>query len=245
MNALLRAELLKLRTTRTFVVLVGATLGLSVLIVTLATILSDEWSKQDVRDLFTADFSSFFILLLGVIGMAGEWRHRTITGTVLAAPRRVRLLAAKTISYALAGALLSLIVTLVIMAEGSLILSSRGLTTIGAADLADVLWRNLAVAATAGAIGVCIGGLVRNQVVAIVGLLAVGFAIEPTVLGVAPDVGRFGPLVGAPSGIQDVGNPVDEGESLLSPAASVLVMGAWIALFFAATAAVLRRRDLV
>jgi ABC-2 type transport system permease protein len=245
MNALLRAELLKLRTTRTFVALVVVALGLSLLVVGLSTALGDEWSKQDVRDLFTADFSSFFILLLGVIGMAGEWRHRTITSTFLAAPRRVRLLGAKVISYALAGALLSLIVTLVIMAEGSLILSSRGLTTIGLSDLADVLWRNLAVAAATGAIGVCIGGLVRNQVVAIVSLLVFSFAVEPAVLGVAPDVGRFGPLVGAPSGIQEVGNPVDEGEPLLSPALSLLVVSGWIALAFAATAAVLRRRDLV
>ena len=244
MNALLRAELLKLRTTRTFVALVGTALGLSLLVVGLATLLSDDWNKEDVRDLFTADFSSFFILLLGVIGMAGEWRHRTITSTVLAAPRRVRLLAAKTVSYALAGTVMSLIVTLAIMAEGTLILSSRGLTTIGVADLADVLWRNLAVAAATGAIGVCIGGLVRNQVVAIVGLLVVSFALEPAVLGVASEVGRFGPLVGAPSGIQAVGNPVDEGE-LLSPAVSVLVMMGWVGFAFAATAALLRRRDLV
>ena len=57
-----------------------------------------------MRELFTADFSGLFILLLGVIGMAGEWRHRTITSTVLAAPDRLRLLAAKILSYAVAGA---------------------------------------------------------------------------------------------------------------------------------------------
>ena len=49
-----------------------------------------------MRELFTADFSGLFILLLGVMGMAGEWRHRTITSSVLAAPDRLRLLAAKT-----------------------------------------------------------------------------------------------------------------------------------------------------
>jgi hypothetical protein len=111
--------------------------------------------------------------------------------------------------------------------------------------MADVLWRNLAVAAATGAIGVCIGGLVRNQVVAIVGLLVFSFAVEPAILGVAPHVGQFGPLVGAPSGIQDVGNPVDENASLLSPALSLVVMAGWIVLAFAVTAELLRRRDLV
>ena len=169
MRPLLRAELLKLRTTRTFVTLVSATLALSLLVVGLTAILDDNFTEQDVRELFTADFSSLFILLLGVTGMAGEWRHRTITSSVLAAPDRLRLLAAKLISYAVAGTVLSLIVTVALMALGTVILSIRGETTLGLADLADVLWRNLVVAALLGAFGVCVGGLVRNQIVAIVG----------------------------------------------------------------------------
>jgi ABC-2 type transport system permease protein len=242
-TALLRAELLKLRTTRTFVALVGTALALSLLVVSLTTALGDNFTEDDVRDLFTTDFSSLFILLLGVIGMAGEWRHRTITSTILAAPDRLRLLAAKTLSYAVAGTVLSLIVTVAIVAAGTLILSGRGETTVGAGDLADVLWRNLVVAALLGAFGVCIGGLLRNQVVAIVGLLVFSFALEPTVLAVAQDVGRFGPTVGAPGGIQGI-NPVGEGK-LLAPGIAVLVMIAWVGLGFAATAMVLLRRDLV
>ena len=89
MTALLRAELVKLRTTRTFVALVGTALALSLLVVGLTTALSDNLTEEDVRDLFTADFSSLFISLLGVMGMAGEWRHKTITSTVLAAPDRL------------------------------------------------------------------------------------------------------------------------------------------------------------
>lgn len=186
MNALLRAELLKLRTTRTFAVLICAALALSLLVVVLSTALADDWNENDVRDLFTADFTGLFILLLGVIGMAGEWRHRTITSTVLAAPRRLRLLAAKTLSYAAAGTVVSLIVTVAIMGVGMLILSGRGQPTIGALDLADVLWRNLVVSALLGAFGVCIGGFVRNQIVAIVGLLVLSFALEPAVLAWRP-----------------------------------------------------------
>ena len=90
MRPLLRAELLKLRTTRTFVTIVSATLALSLIVVGLSAILGDTFTEQDVRELFTADFSSLFILLLGVTGMAGEWRHKTITSSVLAAPARVR-----------------------------------------------------------------------------------------------------------------------------------------------------------
>jgi ABC-2 type transport system permease protein len=240
---LLRAELLKLRTTRTFAALVGAALVLSLLVVVLVAALSNNVTEKDVRDLFTADFSALFILLLGVIGMAGEWRHRTITSTVLVAPNRLRLLGAKTLSYAVAGAFLSLIVTVVIMAVGTAILAGRGETTIGAADLADVLWRNLAVAALLGALGVSVGGLLRNQVVAIVGLLVLAFAVEPTLLAVADKVGRFGPTTAVPSAIQGVETVGDA--SVLGLGTGLLVMLAWVGVAFAATAVVLRRRDLV
>lgn len=245
MKALLRAELIKLRTTRTFVVLTAATLAISLLVVVLTTTIQDEWTEDDARDLFTSDFTGLFILLLGVMGMAGEWRHRTITSTVLAAPRRLRLLSAKTISYAVAGIAISLIVTVTIMAIGTLILSARDLPTAGLGDLADVLWRNLVVAAYLGAFGVCIGGLIRNQIVAIVGLLLLMFAIEPAVLGLAPEVGKFGPTLGAPNGFIGLEDVFGEGDEQLTPAVALLVMIGWVGLAFTAAAARLERRDLV
>ena len=245
MKALLRAELIKLRTTRTFVVLTAAALAISLLVVVLTTTIQDEWSEDDARDLFTSDFTGLFILLLGVMGMAGEWRHRTITSTVLAAPRRLRLLSAKTISYAVAGIAISLIVTVAIMAIGTLILSARDLPTAGLGDLADVLWRNLVVAAYLGAFGVCIGGLIRNQIVAIVGLLLMTFAIEPAVIGLAPEVGKFGPTLGAPNGFIGLEDVFGEGDEQLTPAVALLVMIGWVGLAFTAAAARLERRDLV
>ena len=243
MSALLGAEALKLRTTRTFAALVGSALALSLLVVVLTTLLADDFTEQDVRELFTADFSGLFIMLLGVMGMAGEWRHRTITSTVLAAPNRVRLLAAKVLAYAAAGALLSLIVTTTIMAVGSLILSARGETTIGVGDLADVAWRNLLVAALLGALGVCIGAIVRNQVVAIVGVLVWAAVLEPALLAVVEDVGKYGPTSGAPNAILGI-QPNDE-EDQLAVGVAVIVMFGWVGALFAAGAALLKRRDLV
>jgi ABC-2 type transport system permease protein len=246
MSVLLKAELLKLRTTRTFLALFAAALLLSLLVVVLTALLGDHFSKQDVKQLFTADFTGLFILLLGVMGMAGEWRHRTITGTVLAAPDRLRLLGAKVLSYAAAGALLSLIVTVTIMLVGTIILSARGEPTVGVSDLLDVLWRNLVVAGLLGALGVGIGGLLRNQVVAIVGILIFAFAVEPTLFALVPDVGRYAPTTNAPNGIIHVNPFGDSGTSdLLEPGVAVLVMLGWVGLFFALAGARLKRFDLV
>ncbi|MEA2228981.1 MAG: type transport system permease protein [Solirubrobacteraceae bacterium] len=243
MTTLLRAELLKLRTTRTFAALAGATLGLSLLIAILTTTLNRGFDDGDLRTLFGGDFTSVFILLLGAIGITGEWRHRTIASSVLAAPDRVRLLVAKTLSCAAAGVVLSLVVSAAIMVAGTLILSGRGEATLGAVELADVLWRNLAIAALLGALGVGVGGLVRNQVVAVTGLFVVGLVLEPALSSLLPEVARFGPVLGAPRGILG-GVDVPKGE-LLAPGLALAVSVAWAGAAFAAAAASLRGRDLV
>ncbi len=240
MSALLKAELLKLRTTRTFVALVGAALLLSLALTILLASLVDVETESDVSDILLTDTSSLFILVLAAVGMTGEWRHRTITGTVLAAPDRLRVLLAKVAVYALAGILLSLVVSLIAMAVGSAILSSRGEITLDAGDLWSILWRNLFVAAYYGAIGVVVGALVRNQAAAIVGILVWLFLIEPAVLAAADEVGRFGPLIGAPGGFVTF----EEDPDLLSRFPALLVMLAWLGGLGAAAGALLRRRDL-
>jgi ABC-2 type transport system permease protein len=238
MSELLHAELLKLRTTRTFAAVVGTAAALSLILVALGAILGAE---KDPHALFTNTSITYIIVLLGAIGMTGEWRHRTITGTVLAAPDRLRLLAAKALSYSVAGIVLSLLVTVATMLVGTLILGVRGDATLGPAGLADVLWRNLAVAAVLGPLGVCVGALLRNQIVTVVGLIVVAAVLEPAIFQVAPEVGRFGPLAGAPGGI--LGGP--DAHGLLAPGLASAILVAWALALFTAAAWRLRDRDLV
>jgi small-conductance mechanosensitive channel len=238
MTALLQAELLKLRTTRTFAAIVGVATALSLVVTGLGAGLGVE---TDPRALFTNTSITYIIVLLGAVAMTGEWRHRTITGAVLAAPDRKRLLTAKALSYAVAGVVLSLLVTLATMLVGTLILDARGETTLDVAGLADVLWRNLTVAALLGPLGVGIGALVRNQVVTVVACIALAAVLEPAVAQVAPEVGRFGPLAGAPGGV--LGGA--DAAGLLAPGLAVAVLAAWTTAVFAAAAWRLHSRDLV
>jgi hypothetical protein len=240
MTRALEAELLKLRTTRTFLAFVASAVGLSLVVVILFTALAD-FDQEDVRSAFTADFTSLFIALLGAIGMAGEWRHRTIANTVLSIPQRVRLLGAKLIAYAVGGALLSLFVNVAIMIAGTLILSSRGIDTLSFGDLLDLLWRNLAVAAFLGSLGVCVGTLIRNPAVAIVVILAWGFVLENVLQGVAPEVEKFLPLQGASSGVQQV----DNGFETLPTGVALLVMAGWVAALAVPALVTFTKRDLV
>jgi hypothetical protein len=241
MTALLHAELVKLRTTRTFAALVGAALALSLLVVVLRTTLDSGVAAQDAHSLFGGNITGMFVLLLGAIGITGEWRHRTIATSILAAPDRVRLLAGKMLSCAAAGVVLALIVTVACMLVGTLILAGSGDVTVGLVEL-DVLWRNLAIAGLLGALGVGVGALVRNQIVVVTGLLILSLLLEPTLSALIPDVARFGPTVGAPTGVLGLGGTQDQ---LLAPGLALAVSIGWASAAFTAAAARLRGRDLV
>lgn len=246
MKALLAAELIKLRTTRTFLALAGVAIATSLVITILVASLSEPTQDSVLTDVFTSDTSSLFILVLAVVGISGEWRHRTITSSLLAAPHRLRFLAAKTLAFAAAGVVLSLAIAVAIGVVGLLILSARGLPTPSLGDLLRQDGLNAIVAALLGALGVGIGSLVRNQPVAIVGILIVLLIVEPVLLSLAPDVGRWGPLNALPSGVQDLSaeNNGFDGVEYVQPGLAVLAMLAWIGAFFAAGGALLQRRDL-
>jgi hypothetical protein len=245
MSDLLRSELIKLRTTRTFAALAGVALATSLLLVLLTSLLSEPTEESVLVDVYTNDTSSLFILILAIVGISGEWRHRTITSSLLAAPARVRFLAAKTLAFAAAGVALSLAISLTSAVVGTAILSARDLPLPAADDVVVQIGRNAIVAALLGALGVGIGALVRNQPTAIVAVLLLSFVIEPAVIGVLPDYGRFGPFVALPLGVQGIGGGsvgLDDVDVVaLVPA--TIAMFAWIAAFFAAAAALLQRRD--
>ena len=244
MIAALRGELLKLRTTRTFVVLVAVAVALSLVIVVLLTTLTDGITDEDAATLLVLDTTSLFVLLLGAIGMTGEWRHRTIASSLLAAPDRIRLVVAKTIAYALAGAVLSLCVTLTIAAAAAIVLSLREQGMFEAGDLLEQLGRNMAVAALLGALGVGIGAVLRNQVAAVVGILLFAFVVEPVIVTVAPEIGRFGPLSGAHDALAGTGQGQEwEASGLLSPGVGALMLAGWIVLFAGLGTLLLRQRD--
>jgi ABC-2 type transport system permease protein len=245
MTDLLQSELIKLRTTRTFAALAGVAVATSVLIAGLTALLSEPTKASVIADVYNSDTSSLFILLLAIVGISGEWRHRTITSSLLAAPRRARFLAAKTLAFAAAGVVLSLAISLAVAALATAILSSRDLPLADVGDLLAQVGRNALLAALLGALGVGVGALVRNQPTAIVTVLLLSFAIEPAVISLVPEYARFGPFVALPLGVQDVGGGAFGFDELdvLGPGPALLAMLAWIGAAFAAAAILLKRRD--
>jgi len=238
----LRAELLKVRSTRTTLGLLLGLIGLTLLIVILTGLLSDPSglsTKDDQRSLFgPGGIALIFSALAGVLLITSEYRYGTIRPTFLFTPRRSRVLGSKLAAGLLAGLGFGVVGVGLAVGVGSLILSARGVPfALGGGDYALLIGGGCAGIALRGAFGVGLGAIVRNQVGAVIGLLAWDFVVNGLLFGLAPSVGRFMPTTAADALAGDTS------AHLLSPVAGGAVLVGWTLLLAGAGLALTLRRD--
>ena len=246
MSAQIAAELLKLRTTRTGLALIGSVVGIVVLISLLATLTGDpDGDEFVVRDLMgIAGFSQPFALVLGILAVTSEFRHGTITPTLIAAPDKTRLVLAKLVAHVLAGLLLGALAVGLCSAIVLLGLSARDIETgLSGGEIARIMAGQTLAAAIWAALGVGLGALVRNQVGAIVGALVWTFLGE-NLLGIVPGIGdairKYGTL-GASNALGDL--ETENTGDVLSQVPGGLLLTAYAAVFVVAGVLALRGRD--
>jgi ABC-2 type transport system permease protein len=117
--------------------------------------------------------AAIFTLAFGILAVAGEHRHGTITDTYLSFPARGRVLAAKLAVYSLAGAGAGLVSSLAAIAAVAAWWSAKGSTLhLSAADTWRTLGGGVGVNVAFAAIGVSIGALIRNLAGAVAASLA-------------------------------------------------------------------------
>ncbi|HEX2703525.1 MAG TPA: hypothetical protein VHM72_08845 [Solirubrobacteraceae bacterium] len=242
MIAQIKAELLKVRSTRTTVGLLLGMIALILLFELLTGLLSNASALSSVENqrqlLSLASLAGIFSALAGVLLVTSEYRYGTIRPTILFTPYRSRVLAAKVISGALAGIVFGIVGEALGWALGYVILSGRGITfALSGGDVAQLALGALGGIALWGAIGAGLGGIVRNQVGAVITLLAWGFVVSPLLFGLVPSVGHF-----MPSYSQDalVGLTT---QHLLKPVVGGIVLVAWAILLAVVGVAMSARRD--
>jgi ABC-2 type transport system permease protein len=200
MIRLVRAEWTKLFTTRVWL---GLLLGACVLVGGFAALLTGFAGNADsgIPGVGTEGFeevalaqatnATILALILGIIGMTQEYRHRTATPTFLAEPRRWKVVVAKLLAYALAAVPFALVAVAVNVLVVSIYAGARGAAP-------SLTGHNVEVLATSGLslviyalIGVGIGALLRNQVGAIVGALVYLFVVEPVIRSIPATSGAY------------------------------------------------------
>ena len=185
MNRQIRTELLKLRTTRTSVAGVCTAPALTALITVAILSLSGKQGNDPLGpDSLThvlggpAGVITIIAVLLGVIGMAVEYRHQTITSTFLASPHRRDVVIAKLFAHSLTGALMALLSVSVAAAIAVPWLHASGVDVQVDAEAIRVAAGLVASTALYGSLGVSIGALIRNQTAAAAVVLIWLLALE-------------------------------------------------------------------
>jgi ABC-type transport system involved in multi-copper enzyme maturation permease subunit len=201
----MKSEYLKLLYSRTFWGLLLATMGLAILsTATLPYVYHDLKSQVNFGSLTDPNLvdtvysrsgaGSLLTLILGVLVMAGEFRHGTAVGTFLGTPNRIKVWGAKVIVAALGGVFYMLISTGTGFASSAIALSRY---SDAASPHAAIFANTLTGAALSGAVlailGVAIGTLVRNQMAAVTGSLLWLFIIERLITVFLPDIGKYLP----------------------------------------------------
>lgn len=253
MKALVQAELLKLRSTRTTAGLLLATLALVTL--TVSSVVPEAGAQNpslslDDPSLLAAAAGNglgaplVLVVLLGTLAYTQEFRYGTATSTYLVEPRRTRVLVAKWLSQALAGIVITAATFAVAVPFGIALIRSRdGNVTVGA-QFWQTAAAGFAVMAAYGVIGVAVGALVRNQVAAVVGVLVWMLAVEQIVLTAYPAVGRWLPW-GATTALLQLDASIGLDGRLLSPVLGGLVLIAYAAGAVALALLVTPRRDVL
>jgi ABC-2 type transport system permease protein len=234
-SAALRSEWLKVQTVRTFLWLAVGSAGL-ILIAAISVVASNGQITSAGDDRSVARIAAIalvFGLIAGIVVMAGEITHGTVTQTLLVTPVRERVMVAKVaiaglISLFLA-ALAEVLVLAVTVPGASLDLHNSRAVLIGV----------LIAAPLAGALGVGFGAIVRSQGSGI-GISLVWLLIGENIVTVmSRSAARYTPgrtfaaLVSGENGSGD----------LLGMGAGGIATGVWAAAFVAAGLFVFLGRD--
>src|ERR1700677_5106294 len=243
MSAQTKAELLKIRTTRTTIALILGMVALILLFMLLTGLLthpSGLASEEDQRELLSASsLTEVFAALAGVLLVTSEYRYGTIRPTILFNPVRSHVLAAKAVAGALAGLAFGILGEAIGWAIGYAILDGRGITVVlSSGDILLLTLGGLAGAALWGAIGAGLGAIIHRQVGGVITLLAGGLFVDQLLFGLVPSVGRFTPTRASDA---LMGLRVDH---LLSPGAGAITLIAWAGALMVAGITLSARQDI-
>jgi hypothetical protein len=198
MTPALRAEVRKLRWTRSLLAVLGAGLVIAVLGTVLLMAagrpaeIPERLSRYGPLRFGPTNFG-LLLVVFGVRLFADEVQHRTLAATLVRTPDRRRVLTAKLVVVAAVAAAFTVAVYLVVIPITVVGLRLRHLEmTYDLAATGALLGRVLLASLVLAAIGVAVGAAIRNRTVALVAVL-VWFSLAEDLIGPLLHIARFLP----------------------------------------------------
>ena len=247
---LIAIELFKLRTQRAMLFLLLAALAVTlmgffsiwvVLQTGEASRVLDLRLESTQRQLLGTGGGSILLVVFAVVGITGEYRHRTISSTFLATPNRYPVLLAKLVAYVIVAVLYGVLVACISTAGVLALLSVENVElVVSGRDILLDYGRDLIALGLFAGFGLGVGAIVTNQIAGIVIVL-----VEPivsSIMGaVIPSIGKFLPSSAAQAfqSVQDVFFV----ETLSSGNGGLVFLG-WVATLLAAAVYLTQQRDI-
>ena len=197
MTASIRSELLKFFTTRLWwgmaiaVLVAGAAFALLFGLLFTSESLMEQASGpggiptgddvQVANSVYTAGLSVGYLLMLciGVLQIGAEYRHKTITSTFLAEPKRARAMLAKVAALLVIAATYGALSLVGSVSVGALVLDLRGEDPFPSAEVLRTIALSLLVLGLWSLIGLGLGILIPNQVAALMIGVGIAWIVEP------------------------------------------------------------------
>lgn len=249
---LLKSEFRKLLTTKVWIFLLIGTVAFSMLTPTFTLGFAGQQNIPEITSsqiqllaLQGPSSATLFTLVLGIIGITQEYRHRTATPTFLTTPVRWKVIVAKLVTYLLVGVVFAVIAAIFVYAETAIWVGANGGSVPLSGDNLTVLLGSTGAAALYGLVGVGVGALVKNQVAAIVAALGYMFIVEGLLNGFEATHKIFKFLPGGASQAMYVltdipGRPAPD---LLTPWGGAALLVAWGIVFAVAALFFTTRRE--
>lgn len=255
---LLRSEWTKIRSVRStiwsLVAFVVVAVGFSALI---AVVISNTWNSPGSHDghvqlrtdptsvLYGAGFGfgQLALCVLGVIVLTSEYSTGAIRSSLLAVPRRVPMLAAKAVVFAVLELIVAAITVFAVFFLTTTILHSHIVITLGQPGVLRATLGGIAYLVVLGLFAMAIGGIIRHTAGAIATVIGLVLVVPP-LIGLIPGTvanhihGYFPTVAG-----QLIGQTTQQPQDVLSPWQGFGVFCLETAVLLAISAVLLLRRD--
>jgi ABC-2 type transport system permease protein len=262
MSAAIKAELRKLFSTRlwwllalvlvAYLVFIGVVMALSFTVDMGGEASGMPEGEESARVIYslTSPIGYVFPLIVGSLLFTGEFRHKTITASLLAQPNRSILMAAKLVAALIVGLVYGVIGTASTVAGAAPMLAWRGDGAyLDSRSVLVLLGMSVLVMAIWAVLGTAIGSVLTNQVAAIIVILAFTQFVEPiarVALGAwdaTSEVAKYLPGAAADAMLGASFFAQDTSTDLLSRGVGAAVLLAYVLVFVLVGRFVTLRRD--